>query len=355
MIKGIRFQLIVSLLGVIVLPMLLLPVAGVNVESSRTGLDGERFSGVLYIIFTVSIAFICCAVALTRIITKRILLPLKDLTAAADHIVNGHLDFRIASGKQDEMGRFSAAFEIMRAKLQETMTQQAAYEQARKDLIASISHDLRTPLTSIKGYVEGLQDGIVHDKAKHERYLAVIRDKTEKLDELIEDLFQFSQLETGQLKMHYDTQDCRSLLEAIVQPLEREYRDHTVLLTVDRPFPCGLVRADRVRLTQVFDNLVGNAAKYAGKDAHIAILATISENRLEIEIGDDGAEIADHDLPHLFDRFYRGDKSRSSYLGGTGLGLAICKYIVEEHGGSIGVRVDPGQGNRFYCTLPLTE
>lgn len=348
---GLRFTMVASMFIIILLPLLLISVAlGTGNNNARAD---EAYNGMIPVIIMVSLPLICCTIWMTRIITRKILLPLRELTLVAEQIVQGNMDCPITYRANDEMGRFSAVFELMRTRLLESKVNQDAYEQARNELIASISHDLRTPLSSIRGYVEGLQDGVARDTIKFERYLSIIRDKTDKLNDLIEDLFRFSELESGQLQMNYGEMECALLLESIVRPLEYEFAGGKATLTVVRPFPAGMVRADEVRLTQVFNNLVGNATKYAGEEAHITIAASHNGKRLEVSVSDNGTEIAPEHLPRLFERFYRGDKSRSSQLGGAGLGLAICKYIIEEHGGDIGVHTLPGTGNVFYFSLPL--
>lgn len=349
---GLRFTMVTSMFIIILLPLLLISVV-VGTGFSTDAPADKAYNGMIPVVLMVSLPLICCTVWMTRITTRKILLPLRELTLVAEQIVQGNMDCPITYRSNDEMGRFSAVFELMRTRLLESKVNQDAYEQARNELIASISHDLRTPLSSIRGYVEGLQDGVAQDKNKFERYLSVIRDKTDKLNNLIEDLFRFSELESGQLQMNYEEIECDPLLESIIRPLEYEFADGRARLIVLRPFPVGRVLADPVRLTQVFNNLVGNATKYAGEEAHITIAASRAGKRLEVSVSDNGIGIAPEHLPHLFERFYRGDKSRSSHLGGTGLGLAICKYIIEAHGGEIGVHTLPGAGNVFYFSLPV--
>jgi len=350
---GLRFQMVASMIVIILLPLLLVPFAAIGIGSSNNSSADEAYNGMIVVVIMVSLPLICCTIWMTRMITRKILRPLRELTLVAEQIVQGNMDCPITYRSNDEMGKFSTVFELMRTRLLESKADQDAYEQARNELIASISHDLRTPLTSIRGYVEGLQDGVARDEIKFGRYLAIIRNKTDKLNELIEDLFRFSQLESGQLQMNCEEIECTHLLESIVRPLEYEFAEGSASLTVIRPFPDGLVRADPVRLTQVFDNLVGNAAKYAGEGARITIGVSPVGELLEVTVRDNGTEIASEQLPHLFERFYRGDKSRSSQSGGAGLGLAICKYIIEAHGGEIGVRTLPGAGNVFFFSLPL--
>ncbi|RIX46569.1 sensor histidine kinase [Paenibacillus nanensis] len=351
---GIRFKLIATLTGIIIIPVILMSVSGVR-EKPIDPIEEAPGLNLLFLIGFLAVAFVICAYLLARIITKRILLPLKELNAAAEQIMNGNLDVEIRNRYHDEMGRFSSAFDIMRARLKESLDQQAAYERARNELIANISHDLRTPITSIRGYVEGLQDGIARDEQKVTRYLAVIKNKTDLLDRLIEDLFQFSQLESGQLMMDFRELDSQEFLEAMIAPFEMEFHDAAIVLNVERPFPSRPIQADSDRMAQVFENIIENAKKYAGKPAEITISTRDESDKIRIVIRDNGNGISEEDTPYLFERFYRGEKSRSRAFGGAGLGLAICKRIVEEHGGQIGVQSKPGAGAEFFLTLPVVK
>ncbi|WP_245809699.1 sensor histidine kinase [Cohnella massiliensis] len=337
--------------GIVFLPVLFMSVSGVRMQGAESnGTSGAPF---VFTVGSLVAAYALCAYALARVISRHILVPLAELNAAAEQITNGNLDFEIRQSSQDEMGRFIAAFDLMRARLKESLDRQAAYERSRKELIANISHDLRTPITSIRGYVEGLRDGIARDEQKVDRYLTVIKDKTDQLDRMIEDLFQFAQLESERLVMNDTETDSRELLETVVSTFELEFRDGPVHLAVERPFPSRLVKADAGRIAQVFENIIENARKYARGCSQIAISAKDEGDRIRIAIRDDGGGISGEDVPYLFDRFYRGEKSRSRAFGGAGLGLAICKQIIEEHGGRIGVQSEPGAGAEFYFTLPV--
>ncbi|PYI53394.1 sensor histidine kinase [Paenibacillus flagellatus] len=351
---GIRFKLIATLTAIIIVPAVLMSISGVR-EKHTDPIEGALGLNFMFLIGILLMAFVICAYLLVRVITRRILLPLKELNAAAEQIMNGNLDVEIRNRYHDEMGRFCSAFDVMRARLKESLDRQAAYERSRNELIANISHDLRTPITSIRGYVEGLQDGIARDEQKVARYLTVIKNKTDLLDRLIEDLFQFSQLESGQLVMDIREQDSREFLEAMIAPFEMELHDTAIVLNVERPFPSRPIQVDRDRMAQVFENIIENAKKYAGNSAEVTISTRDEADCIRIVIRDNGIGISEEDTPYLFERFYRGEKSRSRAFGGAGLGLAICKRIVEEHGGHIGVQSKPGSGAEFFLTLPVVK
>lgn len=299
--------------------------------------------------------FILLIYSLSRIISRDILVPLKDLNIATKKISEGDLDKGIEYRKSNEIGEFCQAFDLMRVKLKKSLEKQAIYENNRKELIASISHDLRTPISSIKGYVEGLQDGIVQDKVKFDRYLTIIKDKTEKLDYLIDDLFHFSRMELGQLDVEKETCNSRELFLDLFNSIELNFTDKNVDFIIERPLPQRLISVDKKRISQVVDNLIKNAETYVGTSGKIKVGAALKEGFLRISIKDNGIGIDKEDLPHIFDKFYRGEKSRSRDYGGAGLGLAICKQIIETHGGKMWAKSIKGIGTTFYFTIPLTK
>lgn len=292
-------------------------------------------------------------ILLSWLISRSVLVPLGELNSAIQNISQGNLDFTIVYSKNDELGRLCQAFELMRRKLKESLEKQNMYENSRKAIIASISHDLRTPIASIKGYVEALQDGLARDPEKFNRYLSIIKDKTDKLDRLIDDLFHFSQIELGKLHMDFKVQNSRIMLEEILSPIEVEAKNSSFQLVVQRPLPEVYVKADSKRISQVIDNIVENSRRYIPNDGQIIIGARVSGTFLEVFVKDNGEGISPEDLPHIFESFYRGEKSRSQNYGGIGLGLAICKHIIEEHGGRIWAESVKGQGTTIYFTLPI--
>ncbi|NLJ66305.1 MAG: HAMP domain-containing protein, partial [Clostridiales bacterium] len=283
-----------------------------------------------------------------------VLVPLDELNRATESIAKGDLDFVIKYKRNNELGRLCQAFETMRDKLKASIEERLASERQRKEMIGVISHDLRTPISSIKGYVEALQDGMARDEEQFQRYLKVIHDKTNRLDALIDDLFLYSQMELGNLKMNLELADSRVMLEDIMNSVSMDLENETMEMVVKRPFPSVWVRADIKRINQVVDNILQNAVKYAENCGVIEVMATVDDGYLEISISDNGIGIAREDLSHIFELFYRGEKSRSRHYGGTGLGLAICKNIVEQHGGKIWAESHIGEGTTISFTLPVT-
>ena len=231
----------------------------------------------------------------------------------------------------------------------------ARYEQARTDLVAGISHDLRTPLTSVKGYLKGLRDGVANTPEKQRQYLDIAYRKACDMDVLLQRLFYFSKLETGNLPLSPVSADLWRFVEGFVRDNagELEQRGGAIQLKgVPTPHP---VRIDTEQMYRVLTNLTENALRYAGSEALVLTLTLWRErDREHLRFADNGRGVPAEDLPHLFEQFWRGDQSRGSQAGeGSGLGLYIVKYIVEAHGGTITARNDGGLV--FDLALPCEE
>ena len=294
-------------------------------------------------------------IILSQTISRSILVPLKELNKATESIAEGNLDFTIKYKKNDELGRLCQAFDTMRDKLKKSIEKQMESEKQRKEMIGVISHDLRTPISSIKGYVEALQDGIAKDQAQFTRYLQVIQDKTDRLDALIDDLFLFSQMDLGRLKMDFEIVDSREMLEDMLHYISLDWKDSNIEIIKELPFVSVKVKVDMRRIAQVMDNIIQNASRYVGSNGQIRVSAVREKEELIVAIRDNGIGINKEDLPYIFDLFYRGEKSRSRNFGGSGLGLAICKSIIEDHGGRIWAESSPGQGTTIFFSLPIVE
>lgn len=294
---------------------------------------------------------IAMMVILSKVLTDGILRPLNELNYAADRISSGDLDYEMKYTKDNEIGKFCNEFEKMRLRLKYVLEKQNRYEKSRKELIASISHDLKTPLTSIKGYIEGLQDGIVQDKETYDRYLSVIHQKTLRLNHLIDDLFMFSKLELNEFQIDLHNVSSSEMLERIIREEEIDFSGLDITLIVERPFPVNMLRVDEKRILQIIDNLLSNSAKFT--KSFVRVSANLNNNYYEICVEDDGIGIAKDDIPFIFDHFYKADKSRADNPTGTGLGLAICKQLAEAHGGTISVSSEFGHGTIFKLSIPI--
>ena len=225
-------------------------------------------------------------------------------------------------------------------------------EVMRRDFVANVSHELKTPLTSIKGFVETLLEGALEDKKNKRHFLEIIREHVDRLDNLVNDLLSLSYLESREIRLDKKEFDLRGLANESLAGFKSQIKKKA--LEVANDLPSGLsVKADRDRIEQVLINLIDNAVKFNNNNGSIKVYCEESPGQLKVFVEDTGAGIPAKDIPRIFERFYRVDKARSRELAGTGLGLSIVKHIVELHGGSAGVESTEGLGSRFWFTLPL--
>ena len=308
-------------------------------------------------IMTEAIAFVLILIVtniiLTFIVSKSIITPLEALKNGANEIKEGNLDFELINNNGDEVSEVSKAFEEMRLKLKDSMQKQIQYETNRKELISNISHDLKTPVTAIKGYVEGIKDGIADTPEKMEKYIQTIYLKANDMDKLIEELFLFSKLDLNSVPFHFEKVDIVSYLKYNIEEFQfdLEKRSIEIDLKVEGRTKIYVI-ADREKIRRVLVNIVENSIKYIDKDkGKINIILREKNNFVEIEIKDNGKGILKESIPHIFDRFYRGDLARNSNTGGSGLGLSIAKKIIEEHGGQIKAKSEEYKGTSITFTL----
>jgi signal transduction histidine kinase len=292
---------------------------------------------------------------LTYFMSRNIVRPLRALQNATEQIKVGNLDFNIAIHSRDELGKLAEAFEEMRFRLKESLEMQMQYETNRKELIAGISHDLKTPVTSIKGYVEGIIDGVADSPEKLQRYLATIQAKANSLDGLIDELFLFSKLDLGKLPFQFEKVCLQELVLDFYQEFKLELNGSNINISFEdhsrRPI---WIMADREKLVRVIRNLVDNSLKYISNlEEHRIILGIKDEPEVcSVWVGDNGRGISARDLPFIFDSFFRADRARNTDTDGSGLGLAIAKRIIMEHGGRIWAESDLGAGTTIYFSLP---
>ncbi len=224
-------------------------------------------------------------------------------------------------------------------------------ETVRSDFVANVSHELKTPLTSIKGFVETLLEGAVDDKKDSREFLGIIRDHVNRLDNLINDLLILSSLESRQIVLDHETVFLHKLVQTVMLGFSTQLRKRNVTMHNDVPDSIQ-VRIDKDRIEQVLTNLIDNAIKFNKAGGTVRVSAESIPGALKVNVHDTGSGIPEKDINRIFERFYRIDKARSRELGGTGLGLSIVKHIVELHGGQAGVESTEGLGSAFWFTLP---
>jgi signal transduction histidine kinase len=225
-------------------------------------------------------------------------------------------------------------------------------EQLRRNMVADVAHELRTPLSNIQGYLEAIRDGMVEPDAGVIRSL---NEETSLLSRLVNELQELSLAEAGELKLVYQAEDITNLVRQAVTPWQPQLTAGEISLSLDVPDNLPLVNIDWQRVNQVLHNILENAVAHTPKGGAINVAASQKGKSVEVSISDTGEGIPAEDLPHIFERFYRVDKSRARATGGSGLGLTIAKRLIEAHGGTITVQSKQGEGSRFSFTLPVAE
>ncbi len=286
-------------------------------------------------------------------IYRSILTPIETLKKATRNIRDGNLDFEVEIGDNDEIGELCADFEEMRIRLKESTEEKVVFDSQNKELISNISHDLKTPITAVKGYVEGLLDGVADTPEKQEKYLRTIYNKANDMDRLINELTFYSKIDTNRIPYTFNKINVKEYFDDCFEDISMEMSQQQVDLSYDnRVAPEVMVIADAEQIKRVINNIVGNSVKYMDKPKKsIAICVVDVGDFIQVEIQDNGRGIAAKDLPYIFDRFYRTDTSRNSSKGGSGIGLSIVHKIMEDHGGKVWATSREGEGTTMYFVL----
>jgi histidine kinase len=288
-------------------------------------------------------AAIFTALAVSLFVTRRIVAPIRAMTRASMRVADGHYGERVPVPSEDELGDLAAHFNRMAQTLQRV-------EEQRRDLIADVAHELRTPLASIAGYMEGMLDGVIPPEP--ETFHRIHRE-TERLQRLVGDLQDLSRAEAGKVPLHLRRVDVHTVIEATAARLRPQFDDKGVALEITTAAGLPPVLIDPDRLSQVLTNLFGNALQYTPPGGRVTIRAGQGDHGVVIAVADTGIGIPAEHLPHIFDRFYRVDRSRARASGGSGIGLTIARHLVEAHGGTIRAESGgPGRGSTFTIVLP---
>lgn len=318
---------------------------------SYTGLKLVAAAAVLLVLAAALAAVLLTNRFLTRFVFQRIEQPLDLLAGGVHQIRDGNLDFRIEYDGKDEFAPVCADFNEMAERLRQSVEQTLRHEQSRRELMAGISHDLRSPLTSIKAYVEGLLDGVARTPERQRRYLETIREKAEDIDRMVSQIFLFSKMELAEYPMHPETLRLDEEVDRLVQAAAPEYRARGLEITV-QAVP-ATVRADPDLPRRILLNIIDNSAKYKGKPAgHLHITVQAADGVCTLTLTDDGPGVPAEACGKLFDVFYRSDPARKNPAGGSGLGLAIAAKAAARMGGTIRAENAPGGGLSIILTLP---
>lgn len=304
-------------------------------------------SGILILFFT--------AMLMIGWVYSSILRPVGQLQKATHEIKNGNLDFTldVDMDSDDEISQLCQDFEEMRIRLKETTEEKIQYDKESKELISNISHDLKTPITAIKGYVEGILDGVASSPERLDKYIRTIYNKANDMDRLIDELTFYSKIDTNKIPYTFSKINVASYFRDCVEEVSLELDANKIELGyfnyVDEDV---VVIADAEQMKRVINNIISNSVKYLDKKKGI-INIRIKDvgDFIQVEIEDNGKGIAAKDLPNIFDRFYRTDSSRNSSKGGSGIGLSIVRKIIEDHGGKIWATSKEGIGTEMHFVL----
>lgn len=327
--------------------------------------QGNSFMGIgrgmfeEFIILFIILGLICIGVILllsqiaTKLLIKKIMTPVNQLDIASKRVTNGYLSTPIDYKGNDEFKNVCDSFDSMQLHLKEGIEKNKAYEKARREMISGISHDLRTPLTSVKGFIKGILDGIANTDEKKEQYLTIAYKKACDMDILLEKLFYFSKLETGNMPLYKKETNVYDYIEDYAEDKKAELKEKNIELNYTKNnYKEVLCNIDCEQIKRVFDNIIENSIKYADTDnIKINMLVDNNEDSVIVKISDNGKGVDKDKINNIFEQFYRVDESRSN--SGSGLGLYVCKYIIEEHKGKIWA--ENNNGLTITIELPITK
>ncbi len=321
-------------------------------QSNITGLTAQ----INWAIILTGLIVACVAALCSFLLVRRFIKPLEALRRAAEQMKEGKYAQRVEQPKAiDELGELALTFNEMADTIESDVNELRRQDQVRRDLIANIAHDLATPLTAIQGLSEALADDVISDPSQRQETAQRIGREIQRLRRLVADVRQMSSLEAGHAQLDLAPLDMQALTEETVTVIEPECEQMGITIHNEIAPHTPLVLADSDRITQVLLNLLDNARRHTPKGGQIRVGARPEGKNLSIWVSDTGVGIDAADLPHIFERFYRADRSRATATGGTGLGLSIVKAILSAHGGTIWAESQPGQGSRFTFTLPIVQ
>lgn len=317
-------------------------------DTGRTGMHLKMLAVMLPLLLASVFAVLLLVM---RIIycNRRILAPLREISLSSKQMIAGNYDYEVVRVYEtkvadNEMGELIYSFELMRDELKNKQITEENLKRSQQELISCISHDLKTPLATIKAYAEGLRDGIARDAETKKSYTRIIIEKTDLLIGMIGDLLKFSNAQLNQLEINRKEVFFQSYFERVMQELKVFAEQRGMKFFYQTEASDMIVTIDERRITEVLYNLVENSMKYRTEEGELQITAKRRDHAMWISVADNGIGINADDIPYVFEKFYRAEKSRSSSVPGSGLGLSICKYIVEQHGGEIYCRSRKNEG-----------
>ncbi|MDD3219809.1 MAG: HAMP domain-containing sensor histidine kinase [Lachnospiraceae bacterium] len=350
--------IIIFPLGLTCLALLAFGWSQAQSVTARYGIDAVAYmpqirAMIMDMIFTMVVILLFTCVGLSVWIYHGVIAPLNKLKKATNSIRDGNLDFVLDVHGVDEISDLCNDFEEMRQRLKASTEEKVQFDKENKELISNISHDLKTPITAIKGYVEGIMDGVADTPEKMDRYVRTIYNKANDMDRLINELTFYSKIDTNRIPYTFSKINVTDYFNDCVEELGLDLEEKGVELTYHNLVKSDtMVIADAEQIKRVIDNIVGNSMKYQNKEkCKIDIRVKDVGDFVQVEIEDNGKGIAAKDLPNIFDRFYRTDASRNSSKGGSGIGLSIVKKVLEDHGGKVWATSKEDVGTTMYFVL----
>ena len=290
---------------------------------------------------------------LTQWFRKGIFTPINQLNTAMQNIAEGNLEYMLTTEEKGEIGELYRNYEDMRLRLKESLDEKFEHEKKNRELISNISHDLKTPITAVKGYVEGIMDGVADTPEKMDKYIKTIYNKANDMDRLINELTTYSGIDNNRIPYNFHRINVAEYFGDCVEEVGLDLESKNIQLNYeDLVEPSTQIIADPEQLKRVINNIIGNSVKYLDKEQGIIDIRILDEvDSIRVEIEDNGKGIAAKDLPNIFERFYRTDASRNSSQGGSGIGLSIVKKIVEDHGGYIWATSKENEGTCMHFVI----
>jgi signal transduction histidine kinase len=289
-----------------------------------------------------SLAAVVLAVVLSFVMMRKVLAPLTRMTLISREIAAGNFAVRVPTATEDEVGQLAHAFNRMAESLEKI-------QNLRRNLMIDVAHELRTPLTNIRGYLEALNDGVLPPSPET---FSMLQDETLRLVQLTEDVLQLARADAARGDLHREPIDLRAEINTALEPFSRAFTQKSIRVNIRAPEGPVTVPADQRRIARVLRNLTDNAARYTPQNSALDISIETGLEHVRVGYTNNGGELAPGDLPYIFERFYRGEKSRSRQHGGAGIGLAIVKELVEAHGGRVGAELI-GERVRVWFDLPM--
>ena len=362
---SLKKRLIITFLLLLILPFVMFAaLTFISTQAFDDTYFGRMPEGMVQVSIMQAVTTLVLIITVTDLILviwlyRSIIRPLNLLTIATNKIKDGDLDFTLPTegDSTDELEQLCEDFEEMRIQLKKQIDTRLQYEQDTIELISNISHDLKTPLTAIKGYTEGILDGVADTPEKQKKYLRTIYTKAADMAVLVDELSFFSKIDTNIVPYNFQIINADDFFNDCVEEMSLDTEVKNVTLDyISKLKPGQRIIADLEQLRRVMNNLIGNSVKYMDKEnGSIVILAEDNGDSVKISVQDNGSGIDEKDIPFIFDRFFRADSSRNSKKGGTGLGLAITKKIIEDHNGTISAKSFPGKGTSISFTLLKEE